>query len=775
MTARTFRITQTSMIARSMIRVLPLLLAVLCTALIHAPEASANGILIAERDGRIPTPRPRRPHVRPRPPVTLKGHKVEATVRDQVAEVTVEQVFHNHSGRQLEGTYIFPLPEGASVSRFAMTMGGKMVEGEIIEADKARRIYQSIVSRRRDPGLLEYMGRGLFRARVFPIMPKSDLTIRLTFQQVLEDNAGTLEFRYPLATDRLNATPVPSVLVDIKVESSIDLKALYTPSHQVEINRDGERKARITYERQGKKQDRDLLLYIGRSPDEVGFSMLSHRAIGEDGTFMAVFAPRTEVKAADRAPKDVVYVFDTSGSMLEQGKIKQAKKALRYGVSTLGPNDRFNIIGFATGLTPFRDKLLPASEEAKAAALKWIDSLEARGGTNIEGALTEALEHGSDDRLFMVVFLTDGRPTIGERQTGPLLKKVAAANKDKARIFTFGVGFDLEVRLLDKIAQASGGARDYVMPDEDIEIVTGRFFRKVEQPVLADIEIAFGSGVHDVYPQKIPALFAGEQVVVFGRYKESGDRVIKLTGKIGDKAVTHEYEGTLRRGEDAAFLPRLWAHRKVAFLLDQIRLNGQSKELVEEVIRLATKHAIVTPYTAGLVVEEGEMENMVDMPAGRRRFERLGRADRGGRMGGGGGIPVPTPDALGPRTPGAPPRTGGADPADARPAAEAAASKKLRDLRKADNEEADDKDGLDEVRARIQRVAGKAFLLRADGRWVQSGLDLDKQKTTQVEAYSEAWFALMKKGDEVAKILAIGEKLVFEHGGTLYEVVAPRK
>ncbi|MDF1701379.1 MAG: VIT domain-containing protein, partial [Planctomycetota bacterium] len=571
-----------------------------------APDAHANGILVSD-GATVDTLRRRRPHRIPVPPVRLKGHSVKAELNDRIASVTVEQVFHNHSGRQLEGTYLFPLPEGAVVSKFAMTMGGKMVQGEIIERKEARRIYQSIVSRRRDPGLLEYMGRGLFRAKIFPIMPHKDLTIRISYQQVLPEDGGTIEFRYPLATDRLNASAVQKIAVDVKVASSVDIKTLYSPSHRVEITRDGERAARVSYERSNRRQDKDLLLYVGRSPDRVGFSMQSHKEAGKDGAFMAVFAPRTQVDAKDLMPKDVIYVVDKSGSMAGP-KMEQAKKAIQYGVRMLRPGDRFNILGFSTGLYPFRDALVDATGEMKEAAVKHIEGLEAAGGTNIDGALKSALAMRSGDRLFLVVFITDGKPTVEETNGDVIVKNVKAANTANTRVFTFGVGYDLDVRLLDRVAEITGGTRDYVTPGEDLEIVTSRFFKKVDQPVLSNVKIDFGEGVYDVYPKRLPDLFAGGQVVVFGRYKQAGDRTIVLRGRVGEREHVYEHNATLGSKDEAGYLPRLWAHRKVAYLLDEIRLHGESKELVDEVIKLATRHAIVTPYTAGLVVEESEME-----------------------------------------------------------------------------------------------------------------------------------------------------------------------
>jgi Ca-activated chloride channel family protein len=753
-------------------------------ALVAAPSAFANGILVID-PGTGPASLPPE-RVRPMPetqrwsPVRLKSHRVSAVVVDQTAEFTVEQTFHSDAEMQLEGTYLFPLPEGAAVGKFAMTMGGKMVEGSVIEANEARRIYQSIVSRRRDPGLLEYMGRGLFQARVFPILPHSDLTIRLVFQMVLRDDTGTLELRYPLASERLNGQPVDEVVMDVKVESSVDLKTLWSPSHEVAIARDGERKARVSFERSGRRQDKDFLLYIGRSPDAVGFSLVSSRAAGEDGTFMAVFAPRQNASGVEIYAKDVIYVVDVSGSMAGE-KMVQAQKALKLGVSMLRAGDRFNVISFSTGLASFREGLVEASADVKAAAAQWIDALQAVGGTNIEGALDAALRAQASGRLPLVVFITDGRPTVGERDTEMLLKRAMAANVAKARIFTFGVGHDLDVGLLDRLAEGTNGLRDYVTPGEDLELVTGRFFTKVDRPVMTDVTVELGSGVYDVYPQRIPDLFAGSQVVLFGRYKDAGERTLLLRGKMGGKEIVLEHRGTLNASGGPGWLARLWSHRKVAFLLDEIRLRGESKELVDEVIRLATRYAIVTPYTAGLVVEDGELEAAgrgFDAPQRERALRLPGMREPrdaapvpslgglSGPTGGGGGRLAPGSVAP-PTTP--PPAAAPAPDSSWQPK-ESEELKRMKDKTVLDEDAVEDAVG--KARERVQAVGSRSFVKKSDGRWVDTAWN-GKGETTKVEAYSEAWMALMAKGDEVARILALGERVVFVLEGTTYEITAP--
>ncbi|MHC5010386.1 MAG: VIT and vWA domain-containing protein [Planctomycetota bacterium] len=758
-------------------------LALLCCGVAFPHDAHAHGLLVAASPD-APTPAPTGGA---QGPVVLQGHRVEAVIHGPVADVEVEQVFRNQSDRRLEGTYLFPLPEGAAVARFAMTMGGRMVEGEIVEAREARRIYESIVRRRRDPGLLEYVGRGLFRAQVFPIEPRSDLTIRLTFQQVVPEDGGTLEFRYPLATSRLHGEPVAETVLSVEVRSDVDVKAVYSPSHDVEVVRRGNREVVASYERSGTRQERDFLLYVGRSEEDVGFSLLSHKQPGEHGTFLAVLAPSTEIPDGARLPKDVVYVLDTSGSMEKDDKIEQAKRALEYGIRVLGPDDRFNVVSFSAEIRPFREGPVPATAEMKDAAAAWIAGLRAHGGTNIRGALRAALGDGTPGRLSLVVFLTDGRPTVGERKPEALLRFVKQENHAGARIFTFGLGFDLDVHLLDRIAEATGGARDYVMPREELELVTSRFFRKVNQPVMSDVRIEFGEGVHSVYPKAIGDLFAGGQVTVMGRYARGGDRTIRLSGTLGGETIVHAYAATLRDTAGPAFLPRLWAHRKVAYLLDEIRLHGHDDELVDEVIRLATVHGIVTPYTSGLVVEERELEGVPppttpgaggggSVPLRGSRSRWRGPNDRvppGVREPADPTAPPPPPPSGPPATPS--PTTPSSGPASAGhggfhrgpsgavpPEDSVRQSERLRDGKDADRVE----DG-----ARVRSVGPRVFLLKGE-RWVDTAWD-EVKETVKIEAFSDAWLRLMEEGEEVAKILALGDRIVFVWGETVYEVVPP--
>jgi Ca-activated chloride channel family protein len=688
----------------------------LCTLLLLASTTFAQGLVLPEG-------------TRGSDPIALGQHRVEAKIEDQLAAVTVEQVFTNKTGRRLEGTYLFPLPEGASVSDFAMTMGGKMVRGEILDAKRARSIYRAIVERSRDPGLLEYLGRGLFRARVFPIEPDGEIKIRLRYQQILPETRGATEFRYPLR----NRMRAGSVLVDLRYEGSVDLKTIFCPSHRVSVERKGERTARVTYESTRRRPERNMVVYFGRSEDEIGFSLLSHKPGAEDGTFLSVFAPRLTVRPEEAIPRDVLYILDRSGSMQGE-KMRQAKRALQYGVSLLRKQDRFNLIAFASDWRHFKPEFVPATDQLKKQAGGWIARVDARGGTALEAALASGLRRGSKDRLFLVVLLTDGRPTVGIQDPETILEQVKKANKFAARVFTFGVGEDLDVRLLDRIAEATRGARDYVAPNEEIATVTGRFFRKSDQPVLTDVKVDFGQGVGQIYPRRLPDLFAGGQLVLLGRYLDGGARTVRVSGRRGTETLIYDFGVTFVNEEHSPYLPRLWAQRKVAFLLDEIRLHGTNKELVDEIRDLGLRYSLVTPYTAGLVLEGPRRPN--------------------------GGVPPGFRAPTDPEPP-PPPAASGAPAGPTTPGSPIFFSKELKKAKR---------DAVIRESAWIKEVGDKTFRMDDRRRWVDAAWD-KVTEPERIEAFSKAYFDLIDKSEKIAKYLALGERVLFVFEGNAYEIV----
>jgi len=558
--------------------------------------ASAQGLLV--------------PTEKSLPPLAMVNHDAKITIEDQVAVTHVEQAFRNHTDRQLEATYIFPVPKGASVRKFSMWVNGKEEKGELVEADKARKIYTDIVRQTQDPGLLEYMGNDLLRLRVFPVPPRGDQKVAISYTSITPSDNGLVGYMYPLKTDGKVTKTLEKFSINVKLKSQHPIQNIYSPTHAITMLRPNDREAVIGFEKEQALLDKDFQLFYSAVAKDVGVTALAHRpAATLDGYFMMLVSPRAQLSKEQMAPRDVVMVLDTSGSM--RGKrIEQAKAALKYVLKNLDARDRFALINFATTVNKYHGELQPATPDNLAVAAKWVDGLEASGGTAINDALAAALGMRTSDmgRTFTLAFFTDGQPTIGETNVETILKNVTAKNTSNTRIFTFGVGDDLNATLLDRLAEQSRAVSTFVREAEDIEAKVSSFYAKISSPVLTDLKIEVSPNVKlaEIYPAELPDLFDGSQLVVFGKYKGKGHAAIKLTGKVGKetKEFVYEIDFPEKTAEGKEFVEDLWARRKVGFMLDQIRINGEKKELVDEVVFLAKRYGITTPYTSYLIVPD---------------------------------------------------------------------------------------------------------------------------------------------------------------------------
>ncbi len=544
------------------------------------------------------------------PPLAMLNHHVTVAIEDQVAVTRLEQTFRNHTDRQLEATYVFPVPKGASVRKFSMWVDGKEVPGELVEAAKARQIYTSIVQRTLDPGLLEYMGNDILRLRVFPIPPRGDQKITVSYTSVAPRENGLVEYVYPLRTDGKAVQTLEKFSLRVELKSQHALTNIYSPTHAITMSRPSDSRAVVTFEKEQALLDKDFQLYYSAGGKDVGLTALTHRPVkGAPGYFLLLASPRAELSKSQQVPRDMIFVLDTSGSM--RGKrMTQARSALKYCLNNLGENDRFALLNFATTVNKYAEDLLPATRANLEQARKWVDDLEATGGTAINDALLAALAlRGADTgRTFTIVFFTDGRPTIGETDVEKIRKNVEARNSANTRIFTFGVGDDVNASFLDRLADGSRALSTYVRESEDIEHKVSGLFAKISNPVLANLKLTVGPSVKlaEVYPPELPDLFHGSQLVVLGRYTGEGHAAIKLTGTVGKdtREFVYELKFPEKTDEGRGFVEDLWARRKVGYLLDQIRLHGEAKEVKDEVIALAKRYGITTPYTSYLVVPD---------------------------------------------------------------------------------------------------------------------------------------------------------------------------
>ena len=681
----------------------------------------ADGMMI----GYIPS----RPSV-PKP-LPIKYHRVQVAIDNQVASTSIDQVFKNDSDTDLEGTYIFPLPETATITEFAMYMDGKKIIGEILDKDKARQEYEDIVRKMKDPALLEYVGRNMFKARVYPIPKHGEKRIELKYQETLKYDAGVCNYIYPLNTEKFSPVPLEEVAISVKIKSKIAIKSLYSPSHKIDAKIDG-LNASCGYEEKNVTPDKDFVLYYTVSDQEMGLNLLCYRKPKENGYFLMLLSPgQLEGQAIN---KDIIFVLDTSGSM-KGPKLWQAKEALRFCVNSLGKGDKFNVIGFATNIASYRNGLVDVDDKNIKGATEFIDRLSATGGTDIDSALLHALKMFTDvKKPRMVVFLTDGEPTTGVIEPESIIKDLSAANKAKARIFVFGVGMDVNSHLLDKIAEDERGISQYVLPNENIEITVSSFYKKISEPLISDINIDFGKIVtSDRYPIVLPDIFSGSQLVLLGRYDGDGPTAITLTGYVNGKEDKFVYEDTfLNEGTSNDFIPRIWATRKIGYLMSQIRLKGENRELVDEVVKLSKEYGIMTPYTSFLVLNK-------EADSSRWGIEKSMASnvmDRGASY------------------------KAGMEQSLGKNAIET--SKDIIEMKATSTEE---KPSL----STVKYVGDKTFYLK-DKVWMDSEYK-DEMKPREIKYLSEEYFELLKQRPGLGKYFAIGNKIIVVFEGECYKVI----
>lgn len=576
---------------------------------------NAQGTIIPIVCERRPCPQPPRPLPSIPNILPVKSVKIDTQIVDQVATTHVEQIFLNQTPHTLEGIYFFPIPDSASVEEFAIWEDGQRLSGEVFSREEARRIYEEIVRNKRDPGLLEYVGKNLLKVSIFPIQPYSEKKVEIRFSEVLKAEFGLVSYRYPVGAGQRawhfqSGSQKGDFSGVIRIRSRQPIRSIYSPSHQIRVTKKNDSEAVVTFEI-SEKSGTDFHLFYNLSEDDFGLTLLTYREPAKDGFFLLLVSPKDELQMQEIAEKDVVFVIDTSGSMSESSKIEQAKSALLFGIRGLRDSDRFNIISFAGEERLFSPNLLQADSENKKRAEEFVKHLRASGGTNINDALIAAKLQFQDlsNRVKFLVFLTDGQPTVGETDVEKIMNNFRGAVKvDGLRLFVFGIGYDVNTILLDKLASENSGFSEYVEPGENLEIKVSAFFEKINYPVLTDIKVDFGSiRTEMIYPRRIPDLFKGTQVILIGKYKDSGNRAtIILRGKIGQRERIFRYAADFPQlSEENVFLPRLWAIRRVGWLTEQIRINGEQKELKDEIIELGKRYGIVTPYTSSLALERG--------------------------------------------------------------------------------------------------------------------------------------------------------------------------
>ena len=682
--------------------------------------------------------------------------KVRVILADRVLRYEVVETFQNRDGNLGEADYLFPLPTNAAFEDVRLEINGELVAGETMDAGHARAEYERIVREQRDPALVEWMGAGMLRARIFPFNSGEKRSIAVRYQQVAprEGDALRVEFRRPDATDdRARNTLEFELPVSGYGEP-------YSPTHDVSVHREGNHRV---VELRGNARDVVLLVPVPRNA-AASIGVLTHAAGTSEKFALVTIAP--PVSGAPTASRDVTFVLDVSGSM-SGGKLAQAKAAGRQLLNTLNPDDRFRLVDFSTDVHTFRDGFIAATRNNIAAAQDYLDNLKAEGSTNISGALQDALEAArrqSTERLSLMLFVTDGEPTVGLRNPIAITDSVRAWH-GRVRLFTFGLGADVNSSLVEQLALDGRGLAHFVRPDESVERMVGLVASRLQRPVVTEIRVeAEGVRLLQQYPAAPTDLYAGQELVLLTRYEGSGSGAIRVTGQGPNGRVEWRTAVSFPdRSSANAFVPRLWATQRIGWLSAERRRDGGSAELDDELRTLGLRYGIPTELTSYMVREPRAMPVNQRLAAGAAN-------GRGGQSGTATDLVAAAPAAAAPamlsgrandaRVIGA---VNGMRASDAafEQAKAASAQRAAKSVATLDSIADDVTRREGESVATSRNVSGRQFKL-VQGVWTDATLlrvDKPAAWTLKVQPYSPAWFSVLRAMPSLKDALSLGDRL----------------
>ncbi len=653
--------------------------------------------------------------------VVRTSSRVRADLDGRVVRYEVTETYTNRGGMVGEADYLLPLPKGAAFEDLALSINGEMVTGETMNADRARGVYEEIVRKLRDPALVEWMGHGLLRARIFPIQPGEEKRVVVRFRAIAEREGDAL--RLDWLGDRRAGDAGDNSSFTFAYPDDGSLGDAYSPTHSLTTSHeDGRRVVRA----ENARGPITVLLPV-RSRNTATVSLLANAPNGEDGFALITLSPPAQTVRA--TPRDIVLVIDVSGSMSGR-KIEQARAAGRQLLQTLTPSDRFRLIDFSSDVRSFRDDWSVATGTNVRAAVEYLDALRANGGTNIQGALQEAFAAETPEgRLPLVLFLTDGAPTVGETRPDAIVQRAGDLRRQR-RLFTFGIGADVNAALLEQLALQGRGTATFVRPEESVERAMGVVTDRLTRPVATDVHIrADGVRLYGMEPEGAIDLFAGQDLVVLARYTGNRkDATLAIEGRTSDGPV--RWTGHVSfpaHATENAFVARLWAAQRVGYLSAERRRSGGNAELDAELRQLGERYGIPTELTSYLVTEHGALPGLASSAVGGGIRKQAGRQD----------VNFNAPSAA--------------------PAMQFEAAKTSSEQRAATSLGDLDKDALRDKKESFRVVGSRTFTLQ-DSIWVESR-SLDGIPVIKVKAFSPAYFVLVQNIPELAPLFAIGERV----------------
>ena len=592
---------------------------ILATVLaVGSPEANAAGLLVAEGGfGGV---------------LEIRDHEVKVTIHNDTAVTEIDQTFVNTENRIVEALYTFPVPKGASIADFSMWIGGTEMTGEVVEKKRAREIYESYKRTRRDPGLLEQVDYKRFEMRIFPIAAGAEQRIRVTYYQELDVDNDWATYVYPLATVTrrdLDQNATGKFSLSLEAKSEVPIVEMESPSHRDDfaIVKHTERYWQASLEATGGNLSRDLVIAYRHSRPRTGLDLAASKGSGEDGYFLLTLTAGEELSELDRG-MDYVFVLDISGSMAHDGKLGLSRTSLGAFLDALGKEDRFELVTFNVAAETLFGELAPVGDESKERARAFLESRKARGGTVLRPAINEAYRLAHSDRVLNVVILSDGMTEQKEQRE---LLSLMAERPAGARVFCIGVGNEVNRPLLKQLARDSGGLAAFISRGDDFGRQARAFRRKLMRPAATDLDIRFaGTEVYDVEPRKLPNLYHGSPIRIYGRYKKGGPVDVKVTGDILGTFLETSLEIDFPELDDQnPHIERMWAWHRTQRLMDEARGGADRTALIDEIVRLSEGYSIANEYASFIVLEnDAEFQRW---KIARRNATRISR-DRQARL-----------------------------------------------------------------------------------------------------------------------------------------------
>lgn len=560
--------------------------------------------------------------------------KVDARVSilEQTARTALEIHLKNPAGRDAEAVLLLPVPAHAAVSAFDFLGSGAEPTAQLLPAEEARQTYEAIVRQARDPALLEFAGYNLVRSSVFPVPAHGEQRVRITYEHILPADGDRVDYLLPRSESLEHRVPWS---ISIQIKSTQPISMVYSPSHQLKTERGDANTMRIALADDARFEPGHFVLSYLLEREAVSASLLAYPdpkvGEGRGGYFLLMAGLPARIADADTTVKrEVTLVIDRSGSMAGE-KMDQVKAAATQIIEALGDDEAFNIVDYSHTVSFFAKSPVPCTQANRESARAYLAAIRPTGGTNIHDALLEALRPApTPGTLPIVLFLTDGLPTVGQTSEIAIREMVERGNGHGRRLFTFGVGNDVNAPLLDRLADTTRATTTYALPGEDVELKIAQVFKQLYGPVLSDVTLSTRNSAGDVstrlvrelIPQRLPDLFEDDQLILLGQYTSDEPVTFTIAGNFLGEERRFQFTFNLADATTRnAFVPRLWAARRIAYLVDEIRQAGAAsgvqpalvgasmlddpryQELINEIVRLSTEFGVLTEYTAFLATE----------------------------------------------------------------------------------------------------------------------------------------------------------------------------